>query len=179
MNIPSWLDEHKNILRFAILTLLITTLIGPWMFDQINVPAQYTCDLPNIRLYGDFCGIPISGYQFFGFLVGGFFQMLFVLITGTFINRPRELLVGLSILPLVPFFTTLLLIWKKESRRLRTINLVAWILAFLTTSTLFIPQINDKVILLWGLWLYIITTVIAIALEIGIQRWERRSGNGA
>jgi len=172
MNIPFWLGAHRNVLRFLVLVLLITTLIGPWGFDQINVPAKYACDSPFIRLYGDFCGLPISGYQVLGFMVGGFFQMLFVFITGMFINRPGELLAGLSILPLIPFFTTLLLLWKKESHRLRTVNLVAWILALLLTLMLFITQINDKATLLWGLWLYIITAAIAIALEISLRWWK-------
>jgi len=172
MKVLFWLYEHRKILSFLVLVLLITTLIGPWGFDQINVPAEYACDSPFIRLYGDFCGLPISGFQFFGFMVGGFFQMLLTLITGAFINRPRELLSGLSILPFIPFFTTILLLWKKESHRLRTVNLVAWILALLPTLMLFIAQINDKATLLWGLWLYIITAAIAIALEIGLRRWK-------
>ena len=103
--------------------------------------------------------------------------MLITLTKGSFINQPRELLVGLLILPLIPFFTTLLLIWKKETHRLQTINLIAWILAFLLTLALFTLQINRQAIRLWGLWFYILAAVSAIIFEVGIQLWERRSVN--
>jgi len=157
--------EHKNIFHLSILTLLIISMVGPWMFDRIFVPAEYTCSPPNIRLHGDFCGVPVSGVQFFGLFAGGFFYMLFEVIRGTFASRSRELLVGLFVLPIIPIFTTLLSIWKKETHRLRTINLVAWILALLLTLTLFILQITNQGIRLWGLWLYILVAVSAVVLE--------------
>ena len=150
----------------GLLTLLIVSMLGPWMFDVINVPAKYECSPPNIRLYGDFCGMPVSGVRFFGLFVGGFFQMLFELLTGTFINRSRELLVSLLTLPLIPFFTTTLFIWKKETPCLQIVNLVAWTLAFLLTCTVLILQINFHAIRLWGLWLYAVTAFSAIILDI-------------
>ena len=140
------------------------------MFDRIFVPAEYTCDLPNVRLNGDFCGLPLSGFRFVGLFVGGFFYQLFDLTMGTFINHPRELLVGLLLLSLIPFFTTLFLLWKKETRRIQTINLVAWILALLPILTLFTSQINDKVTQLWGLWLYILLALSAIIFEITLLK---------
>ena len=161
----SWLNENRNIVRVAILALLIVSLLGPWMFDRIFVPVEYMCSPPNIRLGGDFCGVPVSGFQFFGLFVGGFFQMILELISGTFGNRSRELLVGLSILPLIPFFTSLLLSWKQDPRRLPKINLIAWILALIPTLTIFIIQIKDQIIRLWGLWLYILVAVSAIIFE--------------
>jgi hypothetical protein len=51
-------------------------------------------------------------------------------------------------------------------------NLTAWILAFILTLSLFILQINRQAIQLWGLWLYILTTISAIIFEFGVQRWE-------
>ena len=73
MNDSPWFVNYKNILRGAILLLLIISLLGPWTFDQINVPAQYPCTPPIVRLYGDFCGVPLSGIQVFGLYIGGFF----------------------------------------------------------------------------------------------------------
>lgn len=170
-----WFVEHKNILRGMILLLLIASMLGPWMFDTINVPAKYMCSAPYVRLYGDFCGVPVTGVQVFGWLFIWFPYMLLEMIKATFAGRFRELLVVISILPLIPFFTTLFLIWKKETRRLRTINLVAWILAFLLTLPFLISQINYQAIRLWGPWLYIVVTVSAIIIEILIQVEERKS----
>ena len=161
--------QHKTALRLIVLTLLIISMLGPWMFDLIHVPAEYTCSSPFTRLYGDFCGVPVSGVLFFGLFIGGFFQMLFELLTATFINRSRELLIGLLILPLIPFFTTTLFIWKKETRRLQTVNLVAWTMGpipLLFISTLSIAQYGGISLRLWGLWLYIVTALGAVALEI-------------
>ena len=36
--------------RIAFLIAMIVAFLGPWVFDLINVPAQYECS-PNIRLY--------------------------------------------------------------------------------------------------------------------------------
>jgi hypothetical protein len=118
------------------------------MFDQINVPAEYACDEPFIRLEGDFCGYPLSGLQFFSLFT----------------------VVGLSLLLLIPFFTTLLLIWKKDSLRLQTINLSVWGLALILTLLLFVIQLKDKVFYLWGLWLYIVLAICTLIVEMIIRK---------
>ena len=170
MNDSHWFVKHKNILRGAILLLLMTTMLGPWVFDLINVPAAYPCSAPNVRLYGDFCGMPLTGFQVFGWSIGGLFYMFLEMINGTFGGWYRELLiVAIYVLPLIPFLTTLFLIWRKETRRLRTINLIAWVLAFLAIMP-FILQINYQVIRLWGLWLYMLLAVIVIILEITVMK---------
>ena len=46
--------------RLLGLVFLVVALCGPWGYDQINVPAEYACQKPYIRLYGDFCGLPVS-----------------------------------------------------------------------------------------------------------------------
>jgi hypothetical protein len=174
------INKYKKIARMALLILLVISMLGTWMFDLINVPAEYICDKPFIRLYGDFCGLPLSGFQYFGLFVGGFFQMLIFLMNGGFIYQPRELLVGSLLLILLPFFTTLLSLWKKETRRLPTINLFTWILALIPTLIMFIllaVQRSGYIFRLWGLWLYILTAVSAIIFESVIQRWERKSEN--
>jgi hypothetical protein len=56
------INKHRKITRVAILILFITSMLGPWMFDLINVPAEYACSKPNVRLYGDFCGMPVPGF---------------------------------------------------------------------------------------------------------------------
>lgn len=168
MNNVPWFVEYKKFLRGVILLLFITTMFGPWIYDQINVPAQYTCSPPNVRLYGDFCGLPLSGFEFFKLFIGGFFYMLF---TFAFVNYPRELLIGLYILPLIPIITSLILLWKEETRRLRTINLITWILALIPTLLMFLPlavQRSGYIFRLWGLWLYILLAVSAIIFEFTV-----------
>ncbi len=159
------ITQHISILRAGALILFVVALLGPWTFDVINVPAEYECSAPFIRLNGDFCGIAMSGFQFFWLWAGGFFYMIFTLITGALAGRALELLVGLSILPLIPFFTTLFLLWKKDARRLRTIHLIAWVLALILALVIFIGQTNDPIIRLWGLWLYILLAVGVLVIE--------------
>lgn len=166
----SWFNENRSIVRVAILALLIVSLFGPWMYDVIHVPAEYTCDKPFVRLEGDFCGLPLSGIKFFTWFTGGFFYIIVEILKGSFTGRFRELIAGLSILPLIPFVTTILLLWKRESPRVRTINLVAWILAFLLALTVFLPQIKEQSFRLWGLWLYILAAAGAVIIEIFITK---------
>jgi hypothetical protein len=162
----------------AILILLVISMLGPWMFDLINVPAEFTCSKPNVRLYGDFCGLPLSGFEFFKLFIGGFFYMLFTLTTGSFLNYPRELLVGRYVLSLIPVITSLLLLWKKETRLLPTINLIAWILALIPPLLMFVllaVQRSGYIFRLWGLWLYILVAISTVAFEINKFRSERKS----
>ena len=172
MGYSPWFVEHKNILRFTTLIVFVITMFGPWMFDRISVPAEYTCDLPNIRLNDDFCGLPLSGFQFLVWFAGGFFYIIFELIRGVFSGPLREMMSGLSLLLLLPSFTTILLLLGKGSRRLRTINLVLWTLAFLLSLTVFILQIKDQVMQLWGLWLYIILVISALIFELFILKGQ-------
>jgi len=173
----SHLDANRNIVRVAILALLIISLLGPWMFDLINVPAEYPCDEPFVRLEGDFCGYPLSGFFALYMFSSGLFHSLVRLVSGTFTGQAREFLMGLYLLPILPFLTTVLLIWKKETPSLRTINLVAWILALIPTLTIFIFQIKDQAFRLWGPWLYILAAVSAVIVEILIRVGERKPIN--
>lgn len=163
------INQNISILRAGVLILFVIALLGPWTFDQINVPAEYTCDEPFIRLSGDYCGSPMSGVQFLWLWVGGFFYMFLELITGTFTGQGSEfffgLFFGLSILPLMPFFTTLLLLWKKDARQFRTVHLVAWVLALILALASLNIQIEDPIARLWGLWLYVLLAVGAIVIE--------------
>lgn len=161
----SWFDANRSIVRGAILILFIASLTGPWMYDVIHVPAQYECGKPFVRLGGDFCGMPMSGIQFFTWFTGGFFYIAAELVKGTFTGRFRELIAGLSILPLIPFFTTILLFWKNGTPRIRTANLIVWILALTLALTFFLVQIRDQSFRLWGLWLYILVAISAITFE--------------
>jgi hypothetical protein len=112
----------------------------------------------------------MSGFLIVFPFTGRFFIILWELITGTFTGQARELFVGLFLLPTLPIFTTILLIWKKDTRRLQTSDLVAWILALIPTLTVFILQITHQVIHLWGLWLYILLAISALIFEISVLK---------
>jgi hypothetical protein len=160
--------EHMGLFRWMILVLFVISMLGPWIFDSIYVPAEYSCEKPFIRMKGDFCGSTLSGFFVSFMFTGSFFSNLALMISGTFTGQARELIVGLFLPPFLPFFTTLLLIWKKETRRLQTINLTAWILALIPTLFLFVSLVfisNDNSFRLWGFWLYMVTAISAVIVE--------------
>ena len=165
----SWINEHKHVWRVSILVLLLVSIIGPWTFDLIWVPSEYVCSAPNIRLDGDYCGIPLSGGWIFGGMVNAFIYASAGLVTGTmvFIEWIREALYSLLVFLLVlPFFSTLLLILRGDRRRLQVFNVAAWGLAAgigLLIGMFSYPKLYWA---LWGIWLYIGLTSSALILEV-------------
>ena len=118
--------------RVILLSLLSLALIGPWMFDLIHVPAEYTCYAPIVRLYGDFCGVPLAGIKLLSMVFSGLVYTSEALVTGSIFStdRAREYLLSLLYcLILMPVFSTLLMVLRGERRRLQVFNLVAWSLA--------------------------------------------------
>ena len=50
---------QTNILRRAlVLALFLVSMLGPWMFDLIHVPAQYACGTPAFDCQATYAGIP-------------------------------------------------------------------------------------------------------------------------
>lgn len=172
MNDSPWFVRYKHALRLAILALLIVSLLGPWGYDRIHVPAEYTCSLPNIRLYGDFCGMPMSWLSGFLLFAGAFFHILWQLITGTFNGRGGGELLGVLLLalPILPLFSSLLLLKKKAPFRLRGFHLIAWGLGCIFPVFILSFQPNVPILLLWGPWLYVLAAVGAVVVEIFIQK---------
>jgi hypothetical protein len=62
--------------------------------------------------------------------------------------------------------------WKKDSHRLQIVNLVVWALALIPTLFIFIFQLNDQALRLWGLWLYILAAVGIVIFEIILMRTD-------
>lgn len=168
--------KHESRWRKLILVLFIICMLGPWAFELLNVPAQYPCEKPSVRLTGDFCGYPFLGFEAFILAVSNLFYILRELIKGNFTPYVTEYL--FLIYPwimILPFFSTLLLLWKKNARQLQTINLTAWGLACLTTLPIFVlqasrAQVKNSFYLLWGIWLYILMAFGAIVFEIMVIR---------
>ena len=180
-----WIYEHQRNWRIALLILMVLALMGPWAFDQINVPAKYECTAPNVRLEGDFCGVPITGLQSILWIGSGLIFMIFGLLTVDFalFEMIRELLiVWLLLFPFLPFISTLLLILRGNNRRRQVFTILAWILALV--GDLFIGLANYPHLFwaLWGIWLHAAVAVCALILEIivylSIHKTQKESDLG-
>ena len=168
--------EGQQKWRIALLIAMIVAFLSPWAFDLINVPAEYECS-PNIRLYGDFCGMPLPGFWVMLWTGINFTSIINGLLTGEFIfsDRIHELLISpLLLLPLLPVFSTLLLILRGNTQRRQVFAIVSWVLA-IATCLFICSQINPRQLLAsWGLWLYILVGLCALILEIIMIRQEKR-----
>ena len=169
--------EGQRKWRIALLIAMLVAFLGPWAFDLINVPAQYECSAPNIRLYGDFCGMPLPGFLVTLWTGFNFASIVIGLLTGetVFSDRIRELLISpLLLLPLLPVFSTLLLILRGNTLRRQVFAVVSWVLAI--AAGLFISfQINPRQLWAsWGLWLYIVLGLYGLIFEIIMIRQEKR-----
>jgi len=164
--------ERKQTLRVASLALLILALIGSWTYDVIYVPAEYACSPPTIRLEGDYCGMLLSGIRVIFFLLEAFVSISVGFLTGTavFADRAREYLFTLFFLfPLLPFFSTALVIFKSNSHRRQIFNLLSWGLALIIGSywsLITIATPHPEKWRLWGIWSYMVLTIGVLILEI-------------
>jgi len=176
-----WIQEHKTGWRVAILALLLAAIMGHWIFDRINVPSEYPCSAPFIRLEGDFCGQPMPGIWILLWVAAPIFEVI-GLVTGAtvladfgrvFLNR---LLVGLVPLMLVlPYFSTLLLILRRDRPRLQVFHIVVWGLAAGAGLLFGIQSLPRLYWVLWGTWLYIGLAVTALILELLVFVVGRRN----
>jgi hypothetical protein len=120
----SWINEQKRVWRVAILVLLLVAIMGPWSFELVNVPSEYPCSAPFIRLEGDFCGTPTLGIQYLVGTIVGVINRGVGLVTGAtgFASRGDELfreflfMMVVPFLLVLPFFSTLLLLVRGDRR---------------------------------------------------------------
>ena len=168
----SFIVENTVLGRKFALALFTISMLGPWAFDLLGVPAQFPCSSPSVRLNGDFCGYPMSGFGAVIWASGSFFYILDGLTKGYLATQIPELITLIHTRIIVlPFFSILLLIWNKNSRRLQVINLIVLGSACLPALTIFIQQsARDQLVhlsyLLWGVWLYILVAIATNIFEI-------------
>jgi len=171
-------DKRRIWLGIA-LALAIAGLVGPWAFDRINVPAQYECTLPNVRLEGDFCGMPVTGLWVIMVTVQTVKSLPAAWLRGEpglSGGLPEILLAGIPLLLGLPIITALVRIWRSESRRWAVINLVAWGLSLIVAGWIFLAGIYERwnPFGVWGIWLYVTAAIIMVAVEIlGLIRANR------
>jgi len=110
--------ERKQTLRVVSLAFLYLAMFGPWAYDRINVPAEFSCNFPIVRLEGDYCGVPLSGISILFMVLEGLSSISRQYLAGSavFPNRARELLFMISffLFPL-PFFSTMFVLFKRNS----------------------------------------------------------------
>jgi len=177
----SWIAAHKKEWRVAALLLLPVAIIGPWWFDSIYVPVEYTCSPPNYRLAGDICGVPVTGLGFFRWGLPGFVDASRALVVGemTLLDWFRGLLFSLfTLLLALPFFSTLLLVLRGDRRRLRVFSVVAWVLAAGVGLLVGLSSHPRLFWVLWGVWLYVVLAASASTLEVLTMVAGRRRSEG-
>jgi ABC-type Mn2+/Zn2+ transport system permease subunit len=174
-----WAHEHRKVLRITFLVGLVIALLGPWMFDQIMVPAQYTCSLPNVRLEGDFCGLPLSITWFY--FQGGIFSQLSYLVKGIAAGELKlgdavgqALVNGFLILILFPVLTTALLIWRPETSGRSMFHVIMLGLAAGIVGIMAATSYSREMWLLWGLWLYIALVICMWVVELSLMIRTRK-----
>jgi hypothetical protein len=172
----SWLNDRKRIWRVIALAGLVLAFLGPWAFDRINVPAEFPCTRPHIRLEGDFCGLPLSGLWNLAALALNFISTIVGLITGGTVFVDWRLMLAYllgAFLLVLPVYSTLLLIRAGERRSRQIFNAAAWGLA-LGVSLLYMSVYPYMHPALWGIWLYIGVAASALIVEALILRASRR-----
>ena len=182
----SWINKHKRIWRAAILLLLLFALMGPWAFDRINVPAEYACSPPFIRLEGDFCGMPLSGMRVFLWMVGGIMSMVVGFVTGATILAGRVgeflgmfLYLMLLILLFLPFISTLRLMRGGDLRRSQVYHVAVWGLATVFSGLILVTSGLSRLHwAIWGLWFYLGVAASALILESLVLITGRMTSQG-
>jgi len=182
----SWIHKHKRVWRVAILVLLLVAIMGPWTYTSDGVPPAAWCANPNILLENGSCVRLVSGAEVITFMTGAFLSMSVGLVTGATVlpDRTREylgvfLFMILLLLLLLPFFTTLLMIWGRDSRRLRILHLMVWGLAAVLSS---LPVVFGLVLRSdrsWGIWLYIGSAASVLILEVFVPVTGRKPSLGS
>ena len=173
----TWMDEHKRALRVALLILLSVAIAGPWAYDRVNVPAEYPCSAPFVRLEGDFCGSPLLGAWVLFTITGALANIVVGVVTGTTVitGRAREIFIALlGLLFVLPFFSTLLLIIRGDSRRRLVFHIVALGVAVGLGLLLVSSYPAGPFWRLWGPWLYVGLTATALILEATLLAARRR-----
>jgi len=173
----SWLINCARFWRIVALFLLIVAVIGPWGYDRINVPAEYPCSAPFVRLEGDFCGVPLNGTWVLFALGSELINIIIGLVTGKLVptEAGRVLLIFLlTILLLLPAFNTLLMILRGDRRWLQIFHIAALCLAGGLMLWALSAALEVRTIRLWGPWLYLGTVLALLTLEIAVFAFRSR-----
>ena len=156
-----WLVRNKNLGRLAALALFLAAVIGPWAYTTDGVPPPEWCVAPNYLLESGYCARQVSGLYILTFLVAASYVGIASLVNGdAFLpDHIREssrllLMTPILILLVLPFFTTLLKIWGRDSRALKIFYLGAWGAAAVLSVLPVLFGVEFRSVRYWGIWLY-------------------------
>jgi len=154
--------------RGAFIAGFLLSIAGPWFYDEIMVPAQYECSAPFIRLEGDFCGLPQSGFHLIIFPLGALLQIFLSGSGGSALSAVgfRDLAVMAAFIALLlPAITTILRAVRGSSQMASLLTIAAWSIA--VPIALFIALSSPRGFRpsLWGVWLYIGLAIVALIFE--------------
>jgi len=173
------IGEYGRVWRFAALALLLLAFVGPWAMDRINVPAEFACSAPFVRLRGDYCGLPLSGVWMVSALVGELANRAGALVAGG--ATPADLggtfLIILFAVPaLLPFVIAVHSVLRGERRRQQLLHLLVWGMAAVWSLWFALSARVSPPIRVWGIWLYVGLACVALTLEGLALASRRRSG---
>lgn len=156
------MDEYRGYVRLAVLVFLLIALAAPWGYSMDGVPPSEWCSAPNIlvessRFGGERCVRPVRGLEVIAFTISSMTEMPIWLTSGSavLVDMAREMMITLllCLLPL-PFFTTLGVLWRGETRRRRMVNGVVWGLAAIPALFIVLNGSAGLFRLSWGGWLF-------------------------
>lgn len=167
-NLLSRLKQTSRVWRLALLGMLTAAFLGPWVFDLIMVPAEYSCSAPFYRLEGNYCGTPLPGTWMLWAALSEATNVIMGLASGALslaeIGRRGLFILGALSMTL-PFFSTLRLLLAGDGRRWQIFNLAAWALAAALGLLFGLSNHPEMYRVLWGAWLYIGAALAALELE--------------
>jgi hypothetical protein len=178
----AWItDSVRNWRTVALVLLLVALVIGPWVYDLINVPAEYPCEAPFVRLEGDYCGVPLKGTWMVFALGSQFILTITDLITGrlALAESGRQLSISLAgFLSLLPVVSTLLMIFRGDRHWLQIFHIVALCLAGGLMLWVYSAALELRTIRLWGPWLYTGVVLSELILEVMVFTLRRVPDRG-
>lgn len=161
--------KRRRLVRFGAATLFVVALIGPWVYERVNVPAQYPCTAPNIRLEGDFCGVPLTGGFALWTLVKDIPGLVMGLISGAFgLVEATSALVAFGLVGLIVAAPIVSLIWAMadRGRRLWPLGLIGlWAVTLGLMLVLGTAPYARPLWAVWGVWLYAGVAAVALVFE--------------
>ena len=146
-NILSLIKDSRRLLDNLVVIVGLIAFCGPWAFDRIMVPAQYECSFPIVRLYGDFCGVPLSGFRLIYWVGVGTFQSIIVML-------------------LLPFPYTLFLSLTRTTAFRTWLMIGVWGIAIILTLLVGAANFPELYLAQWGTWLYLVVAVAAFILGV-------------
>ncbi len=163
----STIVKNSSTWRAVALILLLIAMSGPWTYERVYVPPPKPCTAPNVQVEGDlYCGIPFSIlWEFFGLLR---WEGAVALVGDIDFSQwaPQFLFRFLPLLLILPIFTTLGLISRRQGFRWQVLNVLAWALAALAGVAYLHRGYFRPYPAPWGNLLYVGVALAALVLEL-------------